>query len=105
MGLHAILLMGFWVKDGVEIFQSKNSWGTGFGHNGIRKIRRELVSKIMYPTDIFWCHRGLKSYQVGLSKGKEEDKDGGGNKGNKRSGKRGKLGASSKNQWQREKEA
>ena len=59
----------------------------------------------MYPTDIFWCHRGLKSYQVGLSKGKEEDKDGGGNKGNKRSGKRGKPGASSKNQWQREKEA
>ena len=93
LGLHAILLTWFWVEDVVEIFQFKNSWGTGFGHNRIGKIRRQLVSKIMFPTNIFWCDSRVKSYQVGLSKGKEENKDGSGNKGNKRSGKGAKPSA------------
>ena len=78
------MLTWFWVENGVEIFQFKNSWGTGFGHNKIGKIKRELIFKI---------HRGVKSYELGLSKSKEKekDKDGDGNKGNKRSSRGSKL--------------
>ncbi|PHU29948.1 Peptidyl-prolyl cis-trans isomerase FKBP53 [Capsicum chinense] len=47
--LHSMLLVGFGVRNGVQYYKVKNSYGTEWGHQGFGRIRRDLVFRLAYP--------------------------------------------------------
>ncbi|XP_070049922.1 uncharacterized protein [Nicotiana tomentosiformis] len=45
----ALLIVGYGVEDGVDLYLVKNSWRKEWGHKGYAKIERGVLSNLFYP--------------------------------------------------------
>lgn len=51
-GGHSILIIGWGIKDGIEYYLIKNTWGENWGDGGYAKVRRDLVYMLTYPEGV-----------------------------------------------------
>ncbi|XP_075087497.1 uncharacterized protein LOC142169527 [Nicotiana tabacum] len=72
-GGHSILIIGWGIKNGIEYYLIRNSWGENWGDGGYAKVRKDLVHWLAYPEGVDKVGNHYEDYNSTEAK-KEKEK-------------------------------